>query len=102
MSDLNELACRIDAELDAMADPTEKRPTGRPEDSGQQRLERLWDTFERLRGVFELDPWQVFSVNGPVNLSRLFNIYEQTQHPELKFKTFVPRELRLTASRPQM
>jgi polyphosphate kinase len=36
-------------------------------------------------------------VNGPVNLSRLFNVYEQTQHPELKFKTFVPRELRLTA-----
>ncbi len=27
----------------------------------------------------------------------MFNIYEQTQHPELKFKTFVPRELRLTA-----
>lgn len=55
------------------------------------------EIIERLRGVFELDPWQVFSVNGPVNLSRLFNIYEQTQHPELKFKTFVPRELRLTA-----
>jgi polyphosphate kinase len=32
-----------------------------------------------------------------VNLSRLFNVYEQTQHPDLKFKTFVPRELRLTA-----
>jgi len=47
--------------------------------------------------VFELDPWQVFSVNGPVNLSRLFNVYEQTKHPELKFKTFIPRELRLTA-----
>src|SRR6201981_2287036 len=55
------------------------------------------ETIERPRGVFELDPWQVFSVNGPVNLSRLFNVYEQTQHPELKFKTFVPRELRLTA-----
>ena len=36
-------------------------------------------------------------MHGPVNLLRLFNIYEQTQHPELKFKTFVPRELRLTA-----
>jgi polyphosphate kinase len=32
-----------------------------------------------------------------VNLSRLFNIYEQTEHPELKFKPFLPRELRLTA-----
>jgi polyphosphate kinase len=27
----------------------------------------------------------------------LFNIYEQTEHPELKFKSFNPRELRLTA-----
>src|SRR6266403_1570725 len=55
------------------------------------------EIIERLRGVFEIDPWQVFSVNGSVNLSRLFNVYEQTQHPELKFRTFVPRELRLTA-----
>jgi polyphosphate kinase len=55
------------------------------------------EIIERLRGVFEIEPWQVFSVNGPVNLSRLFNVYEQTQHPELKFRTFVPRELRLTA-----
>jgi len=55
------------------------------------------EIIERLRINFELDPWQVFSVNGPVNLSRLFNIYEQTEHPELKFKPFIPRELRLTA-----
>ncbi|HYL14691.1 MAG TPA: polyphosphate kinase 1 [Terriglobales bacterium] len=51
---------------------------------------------ERLRTNFELDPWQVFTTNGPVNLSRLFNIYEQVGHPELKFKPVVPRELRLT------
>src|SRR6516164_7033152 len=55
------------------------------------------EIIERLRGVFELDPWQVFSVNGPVNLSRLFNIYEQVKRPDLKYKTFSPRELRLTA-----
>jgi len=52
---------------------------------------------ERLRTNFDLDPWQVFLVNGPVNLSRLFNIYEQTEHSDLKVKPFVPRELRLTA-----
>ena len=46
------------------------------------------EIIERLRTNFELEPWQVFSVNGPVNLSRLFNIYEQTAHPELKFKPF--------------
>ncbi|HVO81330.1 MAG TPA: polyphosphate kinase 1 [Terriglobales bacterium] len=55
------------------------------------------EIIERLRTNFELEPWQVFPVNGPVNLSRLFNLYEQTAHPELKFKPFVPRELRLTA-----
>src|SRR5436309_2177350 len=55
------------------------------------------EIIERLRVNFELEPWQVFSTNGPVNLSRLLTIYEHTAHPELKFKTFVPRELRLTA-----
>jgi polyphosphate kinase len=55
------------------------------------------EIIERLRTNFELDPWQVFSVHGPVNLSRLFNIYEQADRPELKFKPFAPRELRLTA-----
>ncbi len=55
------------------------------------------EIVDRLRINFELEPWQVFPVNGPVNLSRLFNIYDQTERPDLKFKTFVPRELRLTA-----
>jgi polyphosphate kinase len=55
------------------------------------------EIIERLRTNFELEPWQVFPVNGPVNLLRLFNIYEQTDHPELKFKPFSSRELRLTA-----
>jgi polyphosphate kinase len=55
------------------------------------------EIIERLRTNFELDSWQVFNTKGPVNLSRLFNIYEQVGHPELKYKTFVPRELRLTA-----
>jgi len=55
------------------------------------------EIIERLRTVFELDPWQVFPVNGPVNLSRLFNVYEQTQRPDLKYRAFAPRELRLTA-----
>ena len=47
------------------------------------------EIIERLRTNFELEPWQVFPVNGPVNLSRLFNIYEQTAHPDLKFKPFI-------------
>jgi polyphosphate kinase len=55
------------------------------------------EIIERLGTVFELDRWQIFPVNGPVNLSRLFNIYDEAARPELKFRTFVPRELRLTA-----
>jgi polyphosphate kinase len=55
------------------------------------------EIIERLRTNFDLDPWQVFSVDGPVNLSRLFNIYEHSDRPDLKFKPFAPRELRLTA-----
>lgn len=53
------------------------------------------EIIERLRTVFELDPWQVFPVNGPVNLVRLFNVYEQVNRPDLKDRPFSPRELRL-------
>src|SRR5947199_9230731 len=55
------------------------------------------EIIEWLRTVFELDPWQVFPVNGPVNLVRLFNVYEQVNSPDLKYSAFVPRELRLTS-----
>jgi polyphosphate kinase len=55
------------------------------------------EIIERLGTVFELERWQIFSVDGPVNLSRLFNIYDGVARPDLKFRTFVPRELRLTA-----
>jgi polyphosphate kinase len=55
------------------------------------------EIIERLGTVFELERWQIFPVNGPLNLSRLFNIYDQAARPDLKFRPFVPRELRLTA-----
>jgi len=55
------------------------------------------EIIERLGTVFEIDRWQIFPVKGPVNLSRLFNIYDGTERPDLKFRPYVPRELRLTA-----
>jgi len=55
------------------------------------------EIIERLGTVFELDRWQIFPVNGPVNLSRLFNIYDEATRPDLKYHSYVPRELRLTA-----
>ena len=55
------------------------------------------EIIERLGTVFELDRWQIFRVAGPVNLSRLLNVYDEAARPDLKFRPFVPRELRLTA-----
>src|SRR6202162_5506273 len=55
------------------------------------------EIIDRMRTVFDRDPWQVFPVNGPVNLSRLFNVYEQVKRPDLKYRAFSPRELRLTS-----
>ncbi|HMC31856.1 MAG TPA: polyphosphate kinase 1 [Candidatus Angelobacter sp.] len=54
------------------------------------------EIVDRLRSNFDLDSWQIFPAEGPVNLSRLFNIYDQTDRPDLKFKSFAPRELHLT------
>ncbi len=53
------------------------------------------EIIERLRSNFALAEWQVFQVDGPVNLSRLFNLYEQTPRPDLKFRPFTPKEFRL-------
>jgi polyphosphate kinase len=53
------------------------------------------EIVDRLRMNFELDDAQVFSTDGPVNLSRLMNLYSDTPRPDLKFKDFLPKELRL-------
>jgi polyphosphate kinase len=54
------------------------------------------EIIERLRAMFELDNWQVIQTDGPVNLSRLMSLATQTDRPDLKFKSFVPRPLQLT------
>lgn len=51
----------------------------------------------RLQQTFELEDWQIFYTQGPVNLSRLFNFYD-LERPALKYKTLVARELRLPPS----
>ena len=53
------------------------------------------EIIERLRSNFALAAWQVFQVHGPINLSRLFNLYEQTPRPDLKFRPFTPKEFHL-------
>ncbi len=60
------------------------------------------DTFasdeiaERLRTNFELEPWQVFRTEAPVNLSRLMGLYNAAKLPALKFPEFHGRRLELT------
>jgi polyphosphate kinase len=60
------------------------------------------EIVERLRSNFGLASWQIFQVQGPVNLSRLFNLYEQTPRPDLKFQPFVPRELAVKPGSPAL
>ena len=57
---------------------------------------------ERLQHTFELENWQIFNTPGPVNLSRLYNFHELTERPDLKFKPFVARELRLPSASPNI
>jgi len=54
------------------------------------------EIVERLRVNFELDPEQVFSGDGPVNLSRLFFFYDDVKRADLKFKAFTPKSLVLS------
>jgi polyphosphate kinase len=53
------------------------------------------DIVERLVSTFELDESLVFRVRGPVNLQRLFHLYEETKRPDLKYPAFVPRQIRV-------
>ena len=53
------------------------------------------EIIDRLRLNFELEETQVFRTDGPVNLSRLWNLASDTPRPDLKFPPFSPRELRL-------
>jgi polyphosphate kinase len=53
------------------------------------------EIIERLRLNFELEESQVYRTAGPVNLSRLMNLYSDVKRPGLKYPSFQARELRL-------
>ncbi len=53
------------------------------------------DIINRLVATFELDEALVFRAHGPVNLQRLFHLYEETPRPDLKFSPFVPCQVRV-------
>jgi polyphosphate kinase len=49
----------------------------------------------RLVSEFELDESLVFRVRGPVNIQRLFHLYEETPRPDLKYPPFTPKQVRI-------
>jgi polyphosphate kinase len=53
------------------------------------------EIVERLVSTFELDESLVFRVDGPVNLQRLFQLYDETPRPDLKYPAFNPRHTRI-------
>jgi polyphosphate kinase len=53
------------------------------------------EIVERLVSNFELDESLVFRAEGPVNLQRLFHLYEETARPDLKYTPFNPRHVQI-------
>jgi polyphosphate kinase len=53
------------------------------------------EIIERLVSTFELDEALVFRAQGPVNLQRLFHLYEETARPDLKYPAFTPRHVQV-------
>jgi polyphosphate kinase len=49
----------------------------------------------RLASTFKLDESRIFHVPGPVNLQRLFHLYEETARPDLKYPPFLPRQVHI-------
>jgi polyphosphate kinase len=53
------------------------------------------EIVERLVSTFELDESLVFRAQGPVNLQRLFHLYEETPRPDLKYRPFAPKQIQV-------
>lgn len=51
--------------------------------------------MSHLVSTFELDEALIFRVPGPVNLQRLFNLYDDTPRPDLKYQRFAPRQVHI-------
>jgi len=51
------------------------------------------EIINRLISTFDLDESLVFRVPGVVNLQRLFQLYDETPRPDLKYPKFSPRQI---------
>ena len=53
------------------------------------------EIVDHLVSTFELDESLVFRVQGPVNLQRLFHLYDEAPRPDLKYSKFMPRHVQI-------
>jgi len=53
------------------------------------------EIISHLVSTFEVDESLVFRVAGPVNLQRLFHLYDETPRPDLKYAKFAPRHVQI-------
>ena len=53
------------------------------------------EIINRLISIFDLDESLVFRVPGVVNLQRLFQLYDETPRPDLKYPKFTPRQVHI-------
>jgi polyphosphate kinase len=53
------------------------------------------EIVDHLVSTFELDESLVFRVQGPVNLQRLFHLYDEAPRPDLKYSKFVARHVQI-------
>jgi len=53
------------------------------------------EIVSHLVSKFEMDEALVFRVAGPVNLQRLFHLYDDTPRPDLKYTRFTPRHVQI-------
>jgi polyphosphate kinase len=53
------------------------------------------EIVSHLVSTFELDESLVFRAKGPVNLQRIFHLYDETPRPDLKYAKFAPRQVHI-------
>lgn len=90
--------------LEAMHEHLQKRRRG---DAVRLEVQRGCDPQVRamLLRTFELEPIDLYEVDGPINLTRLMTVYSAVRKPELKDPSFtpvLPRELRQVEEPPEM
>ncbi|HEY0073571.1 MAG TPA: polyphosphate kinase 1 [Abditibacteriaceae bacterium] len=75
--------------LEAMHEHLQKRRRG---DAVRLEVQRGCDPQVRamLLRTFELEPIDLYEVDGPINLTRLMTVYSAVRKPELKDPSFVP------------